>query len=78
MQYVRWQSRRDTLSAPGILDLQSKLEHMPKADMEWQIFEGGEKKMENAKAWKKKWEYNYQKGLRGAMISVDAVEQDEK
>lgn len=46
--------------------------------MEWQIFEGGEKKMENAKAWKKKWEYNYQKGLRGAMISVDAVEQDEK
>ena len=34
--------------------------------------------MEKAKAWKKKWEYNYQKGLRGALVSVDVVEQDEK
>lgn len=33
--------------------------------------------MEKAKAWKKMWEYNYQKGLRGALVSVDMVEQDE-
>ncbi len=34
--------------------------------------------MEKVKAWKKNWEYNYQKGLRGALVSVDAVERDEK
>lgn len=32
--------------------------------------------MEKAKVWKKKWEYNYQKGLRGALVSIDITERN--
>ncbi|MCM1495059.1 MAG: PQQ-like beta-propeller repeat protein [Bacteroides sp.] len=34
--------------------------------------------MEQIKTWKKQWEYNYQKGLRGALISVDIIERNQQ